>query len=215
MHILQTAAIRLQGPRLYPSPLNVAKNKFCRSRIFSRFLGLFFIGVGFGPSLGALFEHLFDNPYVVFYLALGLHVVNALFTWFIIPESLLPAQMDAARRTRGRGGEVHWFSRMFSFLSPLAVFAPLQQKGGVSPQKALKKDWSLLWLALSFAPESLVIGSMAYLLQYAVGKFNWTAEIVGVQLRQSRSLLSPSPDWILHKPHGNHPCSFPGDRAAW
>jgi len=109
---------------------------------------------------------------VVFYLSLGLHVVNALFTWFIIPESLLPAQMDAARRTRV-------FSRMFSFLSPLAVLAPLQQEVGVSPQKALKKDWSLSWLALSFAPESLVIGSMAYLLQYAVGKFNWTAEITG------------------------------------
>jgi len=153
-------------------------SRFHRSRIFSRFFGLLFIGVAFGPSLGSLAERLTDNPCVVFYLAFALHAIAALFAWFIIPESLLPAQMEATRRTRVEEREGHWFSRMFSFLSPLAVFAPLPQKGGVSPQNALKKDWSLTWLALSFAPESLVVGGVQYWLQYAIGKFNWSAEIV-------------------------------------
>lgn len=159
-------------------------SRFRRSRIFSRFLGLFFIGVAFGPSLGSLAEHLTSNPNVVFYLAFGLHAIVALFAWFIIPESLLPAQMEATRRTRVGESEGHRFSRMFSFLSPLVVFAPLSQKGGVSPQNALKKDWSLTWLALSFAPESLVVGSVQFWLQYAIGKFNWSAEIVRVPSRQ-------------------------------
>jgi hypothetical protein len=131
-----------------------------------------------GPSLGGLAEHLSGNPYLVFYLALGLHAINALFQWFIIPESLLPAQMDAARCAKGEGSKGRWSSRMFSFLGPLTVLAPLPQKGGVNPQKALKKDWSLTWLALSLAPESLVIGSMQYWFQYVIGKFNWSAEMV-------------------------------------
>jgi len=149
-----------------------------RSRIFSRFLGLVFIGVAFGPTLGGLVGHLLGNPYFVFYLALGMHAINVLFSWFVIPESLLPAQMDVARRARG-GRKGRWFSWSFNFLAPLAVLAPLPQKGSVSPQRALKKDWSLTWLALSFAPESLVFSSVQYWLQYAAGKFDWTGEIVG------------------------------------
>ncbi|KAH9963743.1 major facilitator superfamily domain-containing protein [Russula dissimulans] len=154
-------------------------NPATRSRIFSRFLGLIFTGVAFGPSLGGLAEHISGNPYVIFYVALGLHVINALFTWFIIPESLLPAQMDAARRARGVGTKSHRFGRVFGFLAPLKVLAPLPRVGSVSPQKTLEKDWSLTWVALSYAPESLLFGGAQYWLQYAAAEFNWTAEIVG------------------------------------
>jgi hypothetical protein len=174
-----------------------------------------FIGVALGPALGGLAERLYGNPYVVFYLALGLHAVNALFTWFIIPESLLPAQMDAARRIRRENGS-NWFSKMFSFLSPLAVFAPRPQKVHVNPQETRKKkDWSLTWLALSFAPESLILGGLPFTLQYAVGQFGWSAEIVRAPFRQVRSILiSHSQDWILHKPHWNHQSPLSDDRAA-
>jgi hypothetical protein len=144
--------------------------------------------VALGPSLGGIAEHLSGDPYIIFYLALGLHTINALFQWFIIPESLLPAQMDAARRgaRRARGrGKGHWPGRLFSFLSPLSVLAPLSTKGGINPQEALKKDWSLTWLALSLAPESLLIGGMQFWLQYAAGKFNWSAEMVGMVLNQN------------------------------
>ena len=112
------------------------------------------------------------NPHIIFYIALGLHAINALFQWFIVPEFLIPAQMDAARRAR-EAEKGNWFRLMFSFLSPLTVLAPLSQT-------SLKKDWSLTWLALSLAPQSLAIGSMHYWFQYAAGKFNWTAEMVGI-----------------------------------
>ncbi|KAI0248117.1 major facilitator superfamily domain-containing protein [Lactifluus subvellereus] len=150
-----------------------------RSQIFSRFLGLIFTGMALGPSLGGLIERLSGNPYIIFYIALGLHTINTLFLWFIIPESLLPAQMDFAQRAKRAESRGHWSNWIFGFLSPLAVLAPVAHKEGVTPQKALKKDWSLTWLALSYAPDSLVLGGMQYWFQYAAGKFNWTGEIVG------------------------------------
>ena len=73
---------------------------------------------------------------------------------------------------------------MFNFLSPLTVLAPSPQKSGVNPQKALEKDWSLTWLALSLVPESLVLGGAQYWFQYAAGKFNWTAEMVSMSLNE-------------------------------
>lgn len=135
-----------------------------------------------GPILGGIAERLSGNPNIIFYLAIGLHTINAFFQWFVIPESLLPAQMDAARRARKGRGKDHWFSRIFSFLGPLSVLAPLPPKGGVNLQEVLKKDWSLTWLTLSLAPESLLIGGMQYWLQYAAGKFYWSAEMVGMTL---------------------------------
>ncbi|KAI9442746.1 MFS general substrate transporter [Lactarius indigo] len=150
-----------------------------RSRIFSRLLGVLFTGVALGPSLGGLTERLSGNPYVVFYIALGSHVITACFLWFIIPESLLPAQMDAARRAHRASNQGRFPSWVFGFFAPLAVFAPVARKDGVTPQKFLKKDWSLTWLALSFAPDSLVFGGVQYWFQYAAGKYNWTGEMIG------------------------------------
>ena len=172
--------------------------------------------MAFGPSLGGLAEHISGNPYVIFYVALGLHVINALFTWFIIPESLLPAQMDAARRARGGGTKRDWFGRMFSFLAPLKVLAPLPQMGSVSPQKTLKRDWSLTWVALSYVPESLLLGGAQYWLQYAAAEFNWTAEIVRRALREpaTSSKINTSLGGVLHKLCRTHSSSLLGDRIA-
>jgi hypothetical protein len=132
-----------------------------------------------GPSLGGLAGRLYGNPHIVFYLAFGSHILNALFFWLVIPESLLPAQMDATRRKSRTGSRGHWFKRVFSFLTPLAVLAPVAQKESITPQRVSKKDWSLTWLALSYALDSLLVGAMQYWLQYAAGRFNWTGESVG------------------------------------
>ncbi|KAH8997654.1 major facilitator superfamily domain-containing protein, partial [Lactarius hatsudake] len=150
-----------------------------RSRIFSRLLGVLFTGVALGPSLGGLTERLSGKPYFVFYIALGSHVITACFLWLIIPESLLPAQMDSARRAHRASNQGRFPSWVFGFFAPLTVFAPVARKDGVTPQKFLKKDWSLTWLALSYAPDSLVFGGIQYWFQYAAGKFNWTGEMIG------------------------------------
>ncbi|KAH9170171.1 major facilitator superfamily domain-containing protein [Lactarius sanguifluus] len=150
-----------------------------RSRIFSRLLGMLFTGVALGPSLGGLAERLSGSPYVVFYIALGSHAIAACFFWLVVPESLLPAQMDAARRAHRASNQGYIPSWVFGFFAPLTVFAPVARKDGVTPQKFLKKDWSLTWLALSYAPDSLVVGGIQYWFQYAAGKFNWTGEMIG------------------------------------
>ena len=81
--------------------------------------------------------------------------------------------MDAARRAKRASNKGYFSSWLSDFFAPLT-----QQKDGVMPQKSLKKDWSLTWLAFSFAPESIVLGGIQYLLLYAVGKFKWTGEMV-------------------------------------
>ncbi|KAH9037056.1 MFS general substrate transporter [Lactarius pseudohatsudake] len=150
-----------------------------RSRVFSRLLGMLFTGAALGPSLGGLAVRLSGNPYVVFYIALGSHAIAACFFWLVVPESLLPAQMDAARRAHRASNQGYIPSWVFGFFAPLTVFAPVARKDGVTPQKFLKKDWSLTWLALSYAPDSLVVGGIQYWFQYAAGKFNWTGEMIG------------------------------------
>ena len=164
-------------------PIPACRSQFeyglCRSRIFSRVHGLLFAGLALGPTIGGLTEHLSGKPYVVFYIALGCHAIIACLFWFIAPESLLPAQMDAARRAKRASNKGYFSSWLSDFFAPLTVFAPVtQQKHGVTPQKSLKKDWSLTWLAFSFAPESLVFGGAQYSLLYAVGKYNFTGEMV-------------------------------------
>ncbi|KAH8985716.1 MFS general substrate transporter [Lactarius akahatsu] len=161
-----------------------------RSRIFSRLLGVLFTGVALGPSLGGLIEHLSGKLYVVFYIALGLHVITACFFWLIIPESLLPAQMDFARRAHRASNQGRFPSWVFGFFAPLTVFAPVARKDGVTPQKSLKKDWSLTWLALSYAPDSLVFGGVQYWFQYAAGRFNWTGEMARLRLFASNLLAA-------------------------
>ena len=124
--------------------------------------------------------------------------------------------MDAARRSTGGRGKGHWYGRIFSFLGPLSVLGPLPTKGGVNPREALKKDWSLTWLALSLAPESLLIGGMQYWLQYAAGKFYWSTEMVGMSLNRNWSCSKKSfLGWILYKRHWIHSSTLLGDRVAW
>lgn len=86
--------------------------------------------------------------------------------------------MDAARRAQRVSNQGYFLRWVFGFFAPLTVFAPVAQKDGLTPQKLLKKDWSLTWLALSYAPDSLVLGGMQYWLQYAAGRFNFTGEMV-------------------------------------
>ncbi len=177
---------------------------------------MIFTGVALGPSLGGLAERLSGKPYVVFYIALGSHAITACLFWLIIPESLLPAQMDAARRAQRASNQGRFPSWVFGFFAPLTVFAPVAQKDGVTPQKFFKKDWSLTWLALSFAPDSLVVGGLQYWFQYAAGKFNWTGEMVRLRpFASNLAILSRLfADRILHKRRRSFSSALSDTRTA-
>ncbi|KAJ7698599.1 major facilitator superfamily domain-containing protein [Mycena rosella] len=67
-----------------------------RSRLFSVLTGFFLAGVGIGPMLGGLIVWFTHNLLSVLYMAAAFRTVQTFFVWFILPESLPPAQMQRA-----------------------------------------------------------------------------------------------------------------------
>ncbi len=151
-----------------------------RSGIFSLNLGLLFTGVAIGPLLGGLLIRFTKNFIIVFYISAIIHVTYALLVWFIIPESLSKADMlDARARHKvaneeylaahAHGGVAVFFKRMFSFLTPLAIFLPVRVDDG-KPGKGQKRDWNLLFIVMSygFVVSLMVSYHISYTLPYVV-----------------------------------------------
>ena len=68
-----------------------------RSALFSLDMGLLFTGIAIGPALGGLIIRFTGRFIIVFYISTAIHVVYSLLIWFVIPESLSPSDMQAAR----------------------------------------------------------------------------------------------------------------------
>lgn len=125
-----------------------------------------FTGFGVGPTLGSIVIHFTGSPLSVFYIATGLHVFYASLVFFMIPESLsLRRQLEsrkirreeneAASRAPRKALPLHILSKMFAFLTPLALFFPLP----VDNQgfKKRSREWNLLLVAIAFGCMSLLI----------------------------------------------------------
>lgn len=128
--------------------------------MFSLNLGLLFTGVAIGPLLGGLLIRFTGSFIIVFYISAIIHLTYAFLVWFVIPESLSRAEMlDARARHKvvieeylaahAHGGVLAFFKRMFSFLTPLSIFLPVRVDSG-KPGKGQKRDWSLLFIVLSY-----------------------------------------------------------------
>ncbi|KAF5358151.1 hypothetical protein D9756_001317 [Leucocoprinus leucothites] len=166
-----------------------------RSRIFSLGLGLMFTGIAIGPTLGSLLIRSTGHILSVFYGAMVVHVLYAILIWFILPQSLslsyrLRARETYARRKRQGASErtdrlsvraLLLFKRLFSFLAPLAVFAPVIQEAS-NPLKKQKRDWNLTIIGAAYMITISVMGSYNYTFQYAAATFGWTSEILGYWL---------------------------------
>ncbi|CAK5264919.1 unnamed protein product [Mycena citricolor] len=156
-----------------------------RSRVFSTFLGLVFTGLSAGPTAGGLLIKYTHNTLSVFYLTAAIHALYAFMTWFLLPESLSAAQMQAsalqkkereaalARRERTLLFRVE---RMFAFLQPLAVFFPERVPGKRG------RDWNLMLLAAGYGLAISIMGSMSFKTQYLIATFHWTSENIGYLL---------------------------------
>lgn len=127
-----------------------------RSRAFSIYLGLVYIGVAIGPAIGGLLIRQSGDLLAVFYYAFANHLTFACMVWFVIPESLAPTQLFRAKvaynesKAQVRGSIL---AHLTSFLSPLKLFIPVTVAMGDNPLKK-KKDWNLTLLA---AAHGLVI----------------------------------------------------------
>lgn len=123
-----------------------------RSRIFSIYLGLVYIGMTIGPAFGGLLVRWSGNLLAVFYYAFVNHLFFASMVWFVVPESLAPTQLSRARaaynesKPRAGRGVGSLFARLASFFAPLKLFVPVT----VATCDGLlrrRKDWNLTLLA--------------------------------------------------------------------
>lgn len=135
-----------------------------RSRIFSLGLGLMFTGMAVGPTLGAFMIRSTGQLLSVYYVAAGIHTLYAFLVWFVLPQSLslsyrLRAREKYAEELRAgvseRGDRLGvrllvLFKRLFSFLTPLAVFGPEAKEINNNPLKK-RRDWNLTLMSLAYA----------------------------------------------------------------
>ena len=126
-----------------------------RSRVFSIYLGLVYIGMAIGPAFGGLLIRQSGDLLTVFYYAFANHFVFASMVWFLIPESRTPTQLARAKvvynqsKARARGGISRLLSHFVTFLAPLKLFAPVTVATGDNPLKK-RKDWNLTLLAAAY-----------------------------------------------------------------
>jgi MFS family permease len=120
-----------------------------RSRVFSIYLGLVYIGMAIGPAFGGLLIRQSGDLLTVFYYALLGHLLFACMVWFVVPESIAPTQLSRAKaahdesKLQAKGGLL---AHLTSFFAPLKLFAPVMVATGDNPLKR-RKDWNLTLLA--------------------------------------------------------------------
>ncbi|PCH37837.1 MFS general substrate transporter [Wolfiporia cocos MD-104 SS10] len=159
-----------------------------RSRYFSLFIGLLFMGFSFGPTLGSILISYTGQPLSVFYVAAVLHMLYAVFVYFFVPESLTTQQMSEFKCTfksemkerrdaRSKGGPLMQLGRAFGFLRPLALLLPgvVEEKGSGKR----KRSWNLLLLAAGYGCTIALKGDITYEYQYMSLTFGWTSEQLG------------------------------------
>ncbi|EUC62120.1 MFS transporter [Rhizoctonia solani AG-3 Rhs1AP] len=150
-----------------------------RSRTFSYFTGALFCGMAVGPTLGALVTQYTNDLLTVFYIGTGLHIFYAIFSIFIVPESLdLKARTTATELYKAnQDPSATWFTHIkhtvSTFARPLVVFLPHKRPRGKG------RDWSLTWVGISFASSMLNMGSYTFKFQYAIAQFGWGTTELG------------------------------------
>lgn len=138
-----------------------------RAKIFSRFFGIFFVGVAAGPTLGNIL------PYDAFRISIALGAINLLLVVLFLPESLSREQrlvLKASRESLVEDGKrqvpAGLFGRVQGYilntlkgaLGPMAILLPRKRTG--QGQAVSGKDWSLTFLAISLALYLLTIVSV-------------------------------------------------------
>ncbi|KAI0049921.1 hypothetical protein FA95DRAFT_1556236 [Auriscalpium vulgare] len=174
-----------------------------RAHIFSRFGGVFYLGLAAGPAIGAFFIR---HPLVsvpapvhagvqaqsvttVFYAAILCSALNFVLAVFVCPESLDKVKRRAAEKAAAAEPAENvnesaqptpvakkrgLVSRLFG---PLAIFAPKRRLVfDENGNGRLRKDWSLTWFACSVFVYLLSLGLFQIKYLYAEHMFGWNAE---------------------------------------
>jgi MFS family permease len=134
-------------------------------------MGLLFVGIAVGPTIGGLLISKTGDLLSVYYLAASIHLLYLVSVLFIVPESLSKEEMASNREAhaenikRGREkerrrGSGFWYScwaatrRAFFFLKPLTVFLPKERAG-----KQKGRNWNLTFLMISYSFVAMIVVS--------------------------------------------------------
>lgn len=155
-----------------------------------------------GPTIGSLLIRATKNILSVFYAAGLTHLLYAICVWFIIPESVSQLQMKHAKekfeeeqlvleRERKSNPVAGWLirlKRLFTFLTPLAVFYPEKKVMPAELSSSRKnstwrdRDWSLFCLVISYGCiSSIVVSEKCVIYRNKLTAFYWALGIVFIQ----------------------------------
>ncbi|KAH9959658.1 major facilitator superfamily domain-containing protein [Russula dissimulans] len=155
-----------------------------RAHVFSRFLGVSYVGFSLGSTLGAfLIRHPFiqvqssgrkhpqmPSVTLTFWAAILFSIINLVLALLVVPESLdkfAPQKVDdPALTTQNKS---HFKNRL---LAPLGVFAPRRR----IVRGRMEEDWSMWWLAVGVVILYLAGGVFQFKTLYAEHVFGWNAE---------------------------------------
>lgn len=151
-------------------------HNLCRSWLFSLGDGLAYAGMATGSFLGALLIRQTGQVLSVFYVKTSVELAYFILLLTITPESLTKQQMRTSTRkyrqdledivqnpeTNLAVGLLSKFKTMFSFLSSLSIFLPVEKKGENALEQSAK-DWSLTLLVLGFGMRACLTASVTYL----------------------------------------------------
>lgn len=153
-----------------------------RAKLFSRFSGIFFVGVAAGPTLGNVL------PFDAFWASATLGMVNLFLAFLFLPESLSREQRLVLKASREsfveeakeevpaglyRRVKGHVQDTLRGALGPMSILLPRKRTG--QGQAVSGEDWSLTFLAMSLALYLLTIAIYSVKFLYAEHVFGWGA----------------------------------------
>ncbi|KAF1997126.1 MFS general substrate transporter [Amniculicola lignicola CBS 123094] len=146
-----------------------------RNVAFGYFHACLFGGIAIGPVAAGYIIKKTGSVLMVFYIALGCHVVFMLFILFIVPESLSKSRQETARERHrmemeAMGPAGDWINQLRS-ISP---FAPLKVLYPTGPGSSSGVRRNLLLLAATdMIMFSIAMGSMGVVILYVRQQFGW------------------------------------------
>jgi MFS transporter, DHA1 family, tetracycline resistance protein len=125
-----------------------------RAKAFGLVGAAFGVGFVLGPAIGGLLGEL--GPRVPFYVAAGISVLNLIYGWFVLPETLPPEKRRAFEWARA---------------NPFGAFKVFRQYQGVIPLCAV--------LFVYFAASGVYPAIWSF---WGIAKFGWSEAMVGLTL---------------------------------
>ncbi|KIY43476.1 MFS general substrate transporter [Fistulina hepatica ATCC 64428] len=162
-----------------------------RTHWFSLFLGVLFVGMAIGPTLGGLLIHFTGHILSVFWFSIFTSAMYCLLVWLVVPESVSPESMRLAQEAHAHKAVdtssmgitfLHKIKGVFAFLEPLTLLLPqipAQRRGGVKPAHW---EWSITLVAFSYALVICLAGAVTFQFQYAASTFQWSSEQINYWL---------------------------------